>query len=101
MIFLKTTAALSKQMSITTDLMEFPQKSSRSFFIEEVFRGDIKKRVLRVGRVGTHIFLIIAFFWKINIILCILKGIWPFKMHNIIFFYREPEQSLGFTGKFR
>ena len=26
-------------MSITTDLMDFPQKSSRSFFIEEVFRG--------------------------------------------------------------
>ena len=26
------------------------------------------------------------FFWKKNIILCILKGILPFKMHKIIFF---------------
>ena len=35
-----------------------------------------------LGRVGTHFFL-----WKKNIILCILKGIPPFKMHKIIFFF--------------
>ena len=36
-IFLETTVALCKHMSITTDLMDFPQKSDRSFF--EVVRG--------------------------------------------------------------
>ena len=39
-------------------------------------------KVLR--RVGTHIFLIL-FFLKKKIILCILKGISPFKMHNLFF----------------
>ena len=34
-----------------------------------------------LGRVGTHIF-----FSGKNVILCILKGISPFKMHRIIFF---------------
>ena len=38
-IFLKTTAALCKQMSITTDLMDFPQKSNRSFFMRELGKG--------------------------------------------------------------
>ena len=38
-IFLETTAALCKQMSITTDLMDFPQKSDRSFFIVERGKG--------------------------------------------------------------
>ena len=33
-----------------------------------------------LGRVGTHIFFLIFFSGK-NIILCILKGISPFKMH--------------------
>ena len=32
-------------------------------------------------KVGTHFFLIIFFFSGKNIILCILKGISPFKMH--------------------
>ena len=35
-----------------------------------------------LGRVGTHIF----FSGKKNVILCILKGISPFKMHKILFF---------------
>ena len=34
-VFLETTADLCKQMSITTDLMDFPQKSNRSFFIRD------------------------------------------------------------------
>ena len=42
-----------------------------------------------LGRVGTHIFLIF-FFQEKNIILCILKDISPFKMHNIIFFSISP-----------
>ena len=63
----------------------------------ELSRGRPNKKinVFRVtslkilGRVGTHIFRIGThnfFFWKKNIILCILKGISPFKMHKIIFF---------------
>ena len=36
-----------------------------------------------LGRVGTHFYL---FFSGPNIILCILKGILPFKMHTIILF---------------
>ena len=38
-----------------------------------------------LGRVGLHIFFIIFFLEK-DIILCILKGISPFKMHKIIYF---------------
>ena len=45
-----------------------------------------------LGRVGTYIILIIFFFWKKNIILYILKGIWPFKMHKIIFFPENPRK---------
>ena len=41
-----------------------------------------------LGRVGTHIFFLFFFLEK-NIILCILKGIWPFKMHKIIFFFQK------------
>ena len=44
------------------------------------------------GRVGTHIFFIYFFFLEKNIILCILKGILPLKMHNDIFFYRKTEK---------
>ena len=57
------------------------------------------------GRIGIHIFL------EKNIILCILKGILPFKMHKIIFFPFKihkiiflPEilkRILGCTSKFR
>ena len=49
-----------------------------------------------LGMVGTH------FFSKKNIVLCILKGISPFKMHKIIFFsenlkkfYVSPEIKVG------
>ena len=38
-----------------------------------------------LGRVGTYIFFNFFFPGK-NIILCILKGISPFKMHKMIFF---------------
>ena len=34
-------------------------------------------------RVSAHIF-----FWIKNIILCILKGILPFKMHKIVYFFQ-------------
>ena len=37
--------------------------------------------------VVTHIFLLL-FFWK-KIMLCILKGISPFKMHKIICFFKK------------
>ena len=37
-----------------------------------------------LGRVGTHFFS-----EKKNVILCILKGQMPFKMHKIIFFYQK------------
>ena len=40
--------------------------------------------------VGTHFFKIIFFMGK-NIILCILKGILPFKMHKIIYFPGKPK----------
>ena len=36
-----------------------------------------------LGRGGTHLFP------GKNIILCILKGILPFKMHKVIFFFPE------------
>ena len=45
-----------------------------------------------LGRVGTFDF----FFWKKKIILCILKGILPFKMHKIIFFSRKLEKKYRF-----
>ena len=42
------------------------------------------------------------FFSRENIILCILKGNTPFKMHKIIFFLKKnPEKILGFTSNFR
>ena len=48
-----------------------------------------------LGRVGTQVF------FKLNwgggvIILCILKGISPFKMHNIIIVSRKPEKNYSF-----
>ena len=42
-----------------------------------------------LGRVGIHNFFNYFFFWKRNIILCIMKGISPFKMHEIIFFSQK------------
>ena len=56
-IFLETTAAYCKQMSITTDLMDFPQKSNRSFFIRERGKGVICYETLN----GVVIHLIKAF----------------------------------------
>ena len=62
------------------------QASTLEFF----FLGQIKNiSVFQVmglkilGRVGTH------FFSDENNILCILKGILPFKMHKIIFFSED------------
>ena len=40
-------------------------------------------------------------FWEKYIALCILKGIWPFKMHKIIFFPEKLKKFLGFTSKAR
>ena len=45
-----------------------------------------------LGRIGTHI---IIFFLEKTIILCVLKGISPFKMHKIIYFYRKREKILA------
>ena len=42
-----------------------------------------------LGWVGTHIFFIF-FSRKKKLILCILKGISPFKMHKIMFFLEKP-----------
>ena len=53
-----------------------------------------------LGRVGTYIFLSI-FLSEKNTILCILKGILPFKMNKIIFFPENLKRNLGFTSKFR
>ena len=47
-----------------------------------------------LGRVGTHIFSIIFFLEK-NIILCLLKGILPFKMREFFLFPRKLEKILG------
>ena len=46
-----------------------------------------------LGRVCTKIYFLISFFLEKNSILCILKGILPFKMHTIIFF---PENLIFF-----
>ena len=53
-----------------------------------VFRVTGLKTLVRVGK---H-FLLIFFFLEKYIILCILKGISPFKMHKIILFSRRPEK---------
>ena len=61
-------------------------------FISKLVRPNKKISVFRetglkiLGRVGTHIFFNNFFGGKKYIILCILKGILPFKMHKIIFF---------------
>ena len=60
--------------------------------IQMGFRPNKKISVFRVtglkilGRIVTHIFFNHFFFWKKYIILCILKGISPFKMHKLIYF---------------
>ena len=48
------------------------------------------------------IVFLINFFLEKNIILCILKGILPFKTHKIIFFPETLRKIiLGFTSKVR
>ena len=54
-----------------------------------------------LGRVGLHLLFLIIFFLEKNKIVCILKGISPFKMHKIIFISRKPEKHLGFASRFR
>ena len=52
-----------------------------------------------LGRVGTHIFFNYFFFSGKKLILCILKGISPFKMHKIIFLPENLEKFyLGRVG---
>ena len=53
------------------------------------------KGLENLGRVGRHISLILFFSGK-NVILCILIGISPFKMHKIIFSSRKPEKNPRF-----
>ena len=73
------------------------------------FLGQMKKiSVFRatglkiLGRVGSHIFLNYSYSEKKNdIILCILKGISPFKMYKNIFFPQKTRFFLGFTSKYR
>ena len=50
-----------------------------------------------LGRVGTQFFLYYFFFLQKNIILCILKDMIPFKMHEIIFFPEKLKIILGVT----
>ena len=52
-----------------------------------------------LGRVGKYIFLL--FFPEKNVILCILKGILPYKMLKMIFSQKNLKKNLGFTSKFR
>ena len=53
-------------------------------------------------RYGRHTYFFNYFFFlETNIILCILKGISPFKMHKIIFFPENLKKNLGFTSKLR
>ena len=54
-----------------------------------------------LDRVSTHIFYDYFFFLEKNVGLCILKGIWPFKMHKITFFLEHLKKILGFTSKLR
>ena len=49
----------------------------------------------------THFLFNYFFFLEKNIILYILKGISPFKMHKILFFPENLKKILGFTSKFR
>ena len=74
---------------------------------DKVYSSQIKKiSVFRVtgmkslGKVGTHVFFN-NFFLEKYIILCILKGNMPFKMHKIIFFLENLKKYLGFTSKLR
>ena len=70
-----------------------------------VSKAKMKKSVFQVtglkilGTVGTHIYL--SEKKTHTIILCILKGILPFKMHKIYIFPENPKKILGFTSKFR
>ena len=73
---------------------------------DTVRRPNKKISVFRVtglkilGRVGTHVF----FFFFLNfffIILCILKGEMPFKMHKINFSPENMKKILGFSSKYR
>ena len=43
-------------------------------------------KILDIFRVGTHVFFLLFFLLEKNIILCIWKGISPFKVHKIICF---------------
>ena len=71
------------------------------------YLSRIKKGVFRVtglkilGGVGTHIFFNYLFSGKKIMILCIFKGISPFKMLKIIFFFENLKKFLGFTNTFR
>ena len=55
--------------------------------------------ILRSHRLA-HILFFIFFSGNIYI-LCILKGILPFKMHKIIFFPEHLEKNQDLTNKFR
>ena len=52
-------------------------------------------------RYGRHTYFFIFFFLEKNMILCISKGILPFKMSKIMFFFflETLKKNLGFTSK--
>ena len=52
-------------------------------------------------RYGKHTYFFKLFFSGKNMILCILKGISPFKMHKIIYFPENMKKILDFASKFR
>ena len=55
--------------------------------LDNAIRPNKKRSVLgNRSEIGTHNYFNFFFLEKKNIILCILKGTLPFKMHKIIFF---------------
>ena len=51
---------------------------------------------LKILGFGKHSYFLNIFFWKKNIILCILKGKMPFKMHEKIFFQENLKKKNRF-----
>ena len=90
----------TKQAVSTTSVHQHPQLSTvQSLYNTPPLLGQIKKisvflvtGLIFLDRVA-HIFFSFFFFLGKKIILCILKGISPFKMHKIIFFPEKLKKS--------
>ena len=64
----------------------------KSIICLSFLQGQIKKYLFRVTRIYLNLLVkprIFQVFWQIYIILCILKGEMPFKMHKMILFSRK------------